>query len=66
MVALQTAEESGQLSSLMHHTMENLHPSLQMRLESPIHACRYIEFENTYKIDNDKMNFKDKDKGLLF
>jgi hypothetical protein len=25
-----------------------------------MHACRYIEFQNTYKIDNDKMNYKDK------
>ena len=43
--------------------MENLHPSIQMRLESPMHARRYIEFQNTYKIDNDKMNYKDKDQS---
>jgi hypothetical protein len=28
-VALQTAEESGQQGSLMNHAMENLYPSLQ-------------------------------------
>jgi hypothetical protein len=28
-VALQTAEESGQQGSLVHYPVENLHPSLQ-------------------------------------
>jgi hypothetical protein len=27
--------------------------------EGPMHVCRYIEFQNTYKIDNDKINYKD-------
>jgi hypothetical protein len=45
--------------------MENQHPSVQMRMQSPMHACRYIEFQNTYKIDNDKINYKDKDQSTI-
>jgi hypothetical protein len=31
------------------------------------HAClyRYIEFQNTYKIDSDKMNYKDQSTTIL-
>jgi hypothetical protein len=35
-IVLKTAEESEQSGSLMHHLMENLHPSLQMRLDPPL------------------------------
>jgi hypothetical protein len=48
MVALQ--RRVGSKAPLMHHPIKNLHPSMQMRLESPMHACRYLEFQNTYII----------------
>jgi hypothetical protein len=35
-VALQTAEEWVVLGSLMHHSIKNLNPSLQMRLNLPL------------------------------
>ena len=60
MVVLQTAEESGSKAPSCTTPWKTCTPPCRCGWSRPCMLVDIIEFQNRYKTDNDKINYKDK------